>query len=83
MLKRPKPTIKTIAYSEDKLKFIQQKLTRPTLSQFQKRQYLRRFIGGHCAVCHEVPTKIASYDMGGISLIEKYCDKCIAKVNIT
>ena len=83
MLKRPKPTIKTIMYSEDKLKFIQQKLAKPTLSEYQKREYTRRFLGGHCAMCHEVPTKIASYDMVGIALIEKYCDKCIVKLNVT
>jgi mono/diheme cytochrome c family protein len=83
MSKRPKPTIRNITYSEDKLKFIEQKLAQPSLSQYQKRGYLRRFLGGHCAICHEVPTKIASYDMGGISLIEKYCDKCIVKINIT
>jgi hypothetical protein len=23
-----------------------------------------------------MPTKIAKYDMDGITLIEKYCDKC-------
>ncbi len=70
-------------YSEDKLEFIRQKLALPTLSQYQRREYLRRIIGGHCAICHDVPTKIASYDMGGISLIEKYCDKCIGKINVT
>lgn len=81
-MKRPKPTIKAIVYSQDKLKFISQKLAKPTLSDYQKREYIRRFLGGHCATCHEVPTKIATYDMGGISLIEKYCDKCIEKINI-
>jgi mono/diheme cytochrome c family protein len=52
-----KPTIKNITHSEDKLKFIEQKLAQPTLSQHQKRGYLRRFLAGHCAICHEVPTR--------------------------
>jgi hypothetical protein len=28
-----------------------------------------------------MPTKIASYDMDGITLIEKYCDKCFEESN--
>jgi hypothetical protein len=39
-------------------------------------------VGAQCAICHELPTKVACYDMGGISLIEKYCDKCVEKINI-
>ncbi|HEX2305146.1 MAG TPA: hypothetical protein VHH33_02555 [Nitrososphaeraceae archaeon] len=82
-MKRPKPTIKPIFYPEDKLKFIGQKLANPILSEYQKREYIRRFMGGQRSVCHEMPTKIASYDMNGISLIEKYCDKCLKKINLT
>ena len=82
-MKKTKTDFKAIVYLQDKLKFIGQKLAKPTLSEYQKREYIRRFLGGHSAMCHEVPTKIASYDMGGISLIEKYCDKCIEKIKIT
>jgi hypothetical protein len=35
-LKRPEPTIKAIAYSQDKLKFIGQKLANPSLSEYQR-----------------------------------------------
>jgi hypothetical protein len=83
ILKRPEPTIKDIAYSQNKLKFIGQKLTKPSLSQYQKREDIRRFVDGECTICHEVPTKMASYDMGGILLIERYCDKCIERINVT
>jgi hypothetical protein len=83
ILKRPEPTIKAIPYSEDKLKFIGQKLANPSLSQYQRREYIRRYFGGECTICHEIPTKMASYDMGGILLIERYCDKCIEKINFT
>jgi hypothetical protein len=39
-------------------------------------------MGGTCFICQQMPTKIASYDMDGISLIERYCDKCIEKANL-
>jgi hypothetical protein len=52
------------------------------LSEYRKKEYIRRFVGEHCAICHEVPTKIVYYDMGGISLVEKYCDNCIEKIKI-
>ncbi|TLX86664.1 MAG: hypothetical protein E6L04_01655 [Thaumarchaeota archaeon] len=50
-MKRPEPTIKAIAYSQDKLKFIGQKLANPSLSEYQKREYIRRFVGGECTMC--------------------------------
>jgi hypothetical protein len=81
-LKKPKPTIRAIVYPEEKLKFIAKKLANPRLSEYRKKEYIRRFVGEHCAICHEGPTKIVHYDMGGISLVEKYCDKCIEKIKI-
>jgi hypothetical protein len=80
---KPKPTIRAIVYSEEKLKLIGKKLANPILSEYRKKEYIRRFVGEHCAICHEVPTKIVCYDMGGISLVEKYCDKCIGKIKMT
>ena len=80
---KPKPTIRAILYSEEKLKLIGKKLANLRLSEYRKKEYIRRFVGEHCAICHEVPTKIVCYDMGGISLVEKYCDKCIGKIKMT
>jgi len=40
-------------------------------------------VSGECTMCHEIPTKMACYDMGEIFLIERYCDKCIEKINVT
>jgi hypothetical protein len=80
---KPKPTIRAIVYSEEKLKLIGKKLANPRLSEYRKKEYIRRFVGEHCAICHEVPIKIVCYNMGGISLVEKYCDKCIGKIKMT
>jgi hypothetical protein len=60
MLNRPKRTFKNIIYTEDKLKFIEQKLAKPTLSEYQNTEYPRRFAGGECATYHKIPTKMAS-----------------------
>ena len=39
-------------------------------------------MGGECAMCQGMPTKIARYDMDGITLVEKYCDKCFEQSNV-
>jgi hypothetical protein len=53
-----------------------------TFSQFLKREFIREIMGGTCSICEEPPTKIATYRMEGISVIERYCDKCLIKVNL-
>jgi hypothetical protein len=35
--------------------------------------------GGYCSVCGDVATQIASYDMVDATLVEKYCDTCLAR----
>jgi hypothetical protein len=35
--------------------------------------------GGYCSVCGGVATQIASYDMVDATLVEKYCDTCLAR----
>ncbi len=39
-------------------------------------------MGGECAMCQGMPTKIAKYYMDGITLVEKYCDKCFEQPNV-
>lgn len=34
---------------------------------------------GYCSVCGELATQIASYNMDGATLVEKYCDACLAR----
>jgi len=75
-MKKPKPTTTPIIISEDNLEFLKKKLYDPNLSQYLKRRFIREIMGSTCFICREMPTKMASYDMDGISLIERYCDKC-------
>ena len=75
-MKKPKPTITPIIISDDNLEFLKKKLDDPNLSHYLKRRFIREIMGSTCFICREMPTMIASYDMEGISLIERYCDKC-------
>ena len=75
-MEKTKPTVTPIVIPSDKLQFLKKKLDDPHVSQFLKRDFIREIMGSTCFICREMPTKIASYDMDGISLIERYCDKC-------
>jgi hypothetical protein len=79
---KPKPKIKSIIISEDKLQFLNRKLEDTKVLGYQKRELITKIAGGLCAICQETPTKVASYDMHGITLIERYCDKYIEKISL-
>ena len=81
-MEKPKPTITPVVIPDDKLQFLKKKLDDPNVSQFLKRDFIREIMGGTCSICEEPPTKIATYRMEAISVIERYCDKCIIKVNL-
>jgi hypothetical protein len=35
----------------------------------------------YCSICSDTATKQAIYNVGGAELVEKYCDKCIQRIN--
>ena len=35
--------------------------------------------GGYCSMCGDIATQIASYDLIDATLVEKYCDNCLAR----
>jgi hypothetical protein len=78
---KPKPTITPIVIPNDKLQFLKKKLDDPDLSQSFKRDFIKEIMGGECVRCQGMPTKIARYYMDGITLIERYCDKCFEESN--
>ena len=49
-------------------------------SEYRKSIYQRHTIG-RCTTCGAIPTKILSFDVEDAKLIEKYCDKCFAKLD--
>lgn len=81
-MEKPKPKITPIVVPDDKLQFLRNKLDDPDISQSVKRDFVKEIMGGECAMCQGMPTKIAKYDMDGITLIEKYCDKCFEQSNV-
>jgi len=82
-MKKPKPTITPIIISDDNLEFLKKKLDDPNLSQYLKRRFIREIMGSTCFICQKMPTKIVSYDMDGISLIERYCSEHVPTPWIT
>ena len=80
-MEKPKPMITPVVIPEDKLQFLKKKLHDPKVSQFLKRDF-REIMGGTCSLCEEPPTKIVTYRMKGISVIERYCDKCLEKSSL-
>ena len=79
---KPRPKITPIEISYDNLEYLNKKLQDSKILPYQKQELITKITGGICSICKDTPTKIASYDMNGIILIERYCDKCIETINI-
>ena len=37
---------------------------------------IKKYAGGFCTRCYNIPTKKISYDIGDAKLVERNCDKC-------
>jgi hypothetical protein len=81
-MEESKPMITPVVIPVDRLQFLKKKLDDPKVSQFLKRDFIREIMGGTCSLCEEPPTKIVTYRMKGISVIERYCDKCLEKLSL-
>ena len=60
------------------------KITRglPKVKRYADRQknfIMRKYCGGYCNRCSDIPTKKVSYDIGDGFLVEFYCDNCYQK----
>lgn len=76
---RPIPTIRPVIRSDEQLKVLQDIISSPRVSQNVKKRFMAEKAGGYCSVCGDVATQIASYDMVDATLVEKYCDTCLAR----
>ncbi|MDP9289783.1 MAG: hypothetical protein M3P08_16520 [Thermoproteota archaeon] len=38
---------------------------------------MKKLAGGRCSGCGGLPAYIARYNMGGATLIERYCETCV------
>ena len=71
-----KPSITRIPLTEDQLKLLN-RMSRST-SDYD-REYIRKHTGtGICVMCEKFATHIATYDVGGATRIERYCDTCVS-----
>ncbi len=76
---RPIPTLRPVNISKEQLRDFRNLLSDPRTSQKIKKRFMVDKAGGYCSVCSEIATQIASYNMVGATLVEKYCDACLAR----
>jgi hypothetical protein len=76
---RPTPTLRPVNISKEQLRDFRNLLLDPRTTQDMKKRFMAGKAGGYCSVCGDIATQIASYDMVGATLVEKYCDTCLAK----
>jgi hypothetical protein len=76
---RPTPTLSPVNLSKEQLRDFRNLLSDPRISQNIKKRFMVDKAGGYCSVCGDIATQIASYNMDGATLVEKYCDTCLAR----
>jgi hypothetical protein len=77
-LKRAK--IEPLIIPQEKLDELKNTIADPRSPELRKNTVMRK-TSGSCHSCGLIPTKIAKYRMHGITLIERYCDECLARIN--
>ena len=75
---KPKPTIQPMNIPSESLQRLDRILSSPTISPYRKDKLVKE-IAGYCSVCGGVATQIANYQLVGATLVEKYCDTCLAR----
>jgi hypothetical protein len=76
---RPTPTLRPVNISKEQLKDFRDLVLNPRTSRNIKKRFMVEKAGGYCSVCGDIATQIASYNMVDATLVEKYCDACLAR----
>ena len=76
---RPTPTLRPVNISKELLKDFRDLVLNPKTSRNIKKRFMVEKAGGYCSVCGDIATQIASYNMVDATLVEKYCDTCLAR----
>jgi hypothetical protein len=71
--------IKNIEVTEEKLKELKAKTH--GIDSFNYTHLMKELFGGYCCICVAVPYKIAYFKLGDARVIERYCLKCLPKIN--
>jgi hypothetical protein len=73
-----KPRITRLSLTEDQLKLLNRKSGSTT---DYDREYIRKRTGtGIYVMCENYATYLVTYDVGGATRIERYCDECVKSV---
>ena len=75
---KPKPTIQPVYITSESLQRLEKIISSHRISPYKKDKLIKA-ITGFCSTCGEIATQIASYNMDGATLVEKYCDACLAR----
>jgi hypothetical protein len=73
-----KPVVEDIVITQEKMDELNSEVRRKSTSS--KPAIIRKYAGGTCAYCGDIPTKKLKYDIGyGDKLVEWYCGKCFER----
>jgi len=73
------PIIQEIKVTQQQLADLNAKLKRSTVNSNGRYDIIKKYTGGVCLICSDVPTKKIIYDADGASIIERYCNNCFDK----
>lgn len=76
---RPTPTVRPVNRSKEQLQEFRDIISNPRTSQDSKKRFMVEKGGGYCSMCGDIATQIASYNLIDATLVEKYCDTCLAR----
>ncbi len=76
---KPTPTLRSVNISKEQLRDFRNLLSDPRTTRDIKKRFMVEKASGYCSVCGDIATQIASYNMVGATLVEKYCDTCLAR----
>ena len=76
---RPTPIVRPVNRTKEQLKEFRDIISNPRTSQDSKKRFMVQKGGGYCSMCGDIATQIASYNMVDATLVEKYCDNCLAR----
>ena len=76
---RPTPIVRPVNRTKEQLKEFRDIISNPRTSQDSKKRFMVEKGGGYCSMCGDIATQIASYNMVDATLVEKYCDNCLAR----
>lgn len=75
----PKFSIEEIKITQGQLHDLKSKLKKSSINSNGRNDIIKKYAGGVCIICGNVPSKMISRDVGGATLIERYCEDCFKK----